>query len=172
MDFQYNIIRTDRKKTVEIKVNTDGTVTLRIPKKMSDYEAKEILSEKTNWIEKTIKKSRENGMPKEYTAEEINTLRSRAMVVIPKKVEYYSQIMNVKPSAVKINGAKKRYGSCSAKNSLNFSFYLMDKDERFIDYVVVHELAHILQHNHSKAFYAEIEKILPDYKERRNSERK
>ena len=75
--------------------------------------------------------------------------------------------MGVEPTCIKINSAKKRYGSCSGKNSLNFSLYLMDKDERFIDYVVVHELAHIVHHNHSKEFYALIEKYMPDYKERK-----
>ena len=74
--------------------------------------------------------------------------------------------MDVKPTSVKINSAKKRYGSCSGKNSLNFSLYLMDKDERFIDYVVVHELAHIKHHNHSKDFYNFIAEFMPDYKER------
>ena len=67
---------------------------------------------------------------------------------------------------MKINSAKKRYGSCSGTNSLNFSLYLLDKDERFIDYVVVHELAHIKHHNHSRDFYKFIEQFMPDYKER------
>ena len=74
--------------------------------------------------------------------------------------------MQVKPASVKINSAKKRYGSCSGTNNLNFSLYLMDKDERFIDYVVVHELAHIKHHNHSSDFYKFIEQFMPDYKYR------
>lgn len=172
MNFEYNVIRTDRKKTVQIKVNNNGTVTLRVPKNLPNAEIQDILSKKTPWIEKTVKSFLESDAPKEFTDDNIAVLRNKALNVIPKKVEYYSKLMNVKPSAVKINSAKSRYGSCSAKNSLNFSVFLMDKDERFIDYVVVHELAHILQHNHSKAFYAEIEKILPDYKERRKLERK
>ncbi len=72
--------------------------------------------------------------------------------------------MGVKPTAVKINSARTRYGSCSGRNSLNFSLFLMDKDDEFIDYVVVHELAHIKHHNHSKAFYEFVEKFIPDYK--------
>ena len=74
--------------------------------------------------------------------------------------------MGVTPTALKITSARTRYGSCSGKNSINFSLFLMEKSARAIDYVVVHELAHIKQHNHSPAFYKEIEKILPDYKER------
>lgn len=81
-------------------------------------------------------------------------------------MEYYAKLMQVQPASVKINSAKKRYGSCSGTNNLNFSLYLMDKEERFVDYVVVHELAHIKYHNHGKDFYKFIEKFMPDYKER------
>ena len=73
--------------------------------------------------------------------------------VLSSNIEYYAEIMQLRPETVKINSAKKRYGSCSGKNNLNFSLFLMDKDERFVDYVVVHELAHIKHHNHSKDFY-------------------
>ncbi|MBQ6837908.1 MAG: M48 family metallopeptidase [Clostridia bacterium] len=94
-------------------------------------------------------------------------MREKAKTVLPEKVKYYSSIMDVYPKSIKINSAKKRYGSCSGENNINFSLFLMDKDERFIDYVVVHELAHIKHHNHSKAFYGFIESFMPDYKERK-----
>ena len=74
--------------------------------------------------------------------------------------------MQLTPSAVKINSAKTRFGSCSAKNSLNFSCRVMIYPPEIIDYVIVHELAHIKHHNHSRAFYALIAEFSPDYKER------
>ena len=91
----------------------------------------------------------------------------RAKEIIPARVAYYSRIMNVTPTAVKIGGAKTRWGSCSGKNSLNFSWRLMLTNDDAIDYVVVHELAHILEHNHSKRFWAVVENVMPDYRERR-----
>ncbi len=72
--------------------------------------------------------------------------------------------MGVSPTGIKINSAKKRYGSCTGENSLNFSLYLMDKPDEFINYVVIHELAHIRHHNHSKDFYKFIEQFMPEYK--------
>ena len=74
--------------------------------------------------------------------------------------------MHLYPSSVKVTSAKKRFGSCSAKNSLCFSLYLFDYPDKAIDYVVVHELAHIKEHNHSKRFWRVVENYLPDYKER------
>jgi len=83
---------------------------------------------------------------------------------IVKKVEYYSRIMNASYSNVKINSAKTRWGSCSGKSSLNFSWRLIFADENAIDYVVVHELAHTVQHNHSSKFWDVVEHTMPDYK--------
>ena len=94
-------------------------------------------------------------------------LRALAKEYIPKRVEYYSKVMGVTPAAVKINSAKTRFGSCSAKNSLNFSLYLMLYDKAAIDYVVVHELCHITVKNHSAEFYRLVEKYMPDYKLRK-----
>lgn len=82
------------------------------------------------------------------------------------KVLDYARQMGVMPTAVKINAAKTRWGSCSGKNSLNFSWQLIMADEDVIDYVIVHELAHIKEHNHSGRFWTVVSGVLPDYRER------
>jgi predicted metal-dependent hydrolase len=79
----------------------------------------------------------------------------------------FAERMNVSPTAVKINGATTRWGSCSAKRSLNFSWRLIMADDGVIDYVVVHELAHIREMNHSARFWAIVESVFPDYRARR-----
>lgn len=166
MKVEYNLVRSKR-KSVAIQVGADCSITVRVPLKMTQKEIDRIIESKKDWLCKAIISQREKAKNTEiYTDAEIELLREKAKLIIPQKVEYYSGIMGVKPTAVKINSAKKRYGSCSGKNSLNFSLYLMDKEEEFIDYVVVHELAHIKHHNHSKDFYNFIEGFMPDYKER------
>lgn len=166
MKFQYTLIRSKR-KTISVQVDSDCNITVRAPLRMTQKEIDKFLAEKKTWLEKAVVSQLEKAKnKKEYTDSDISELRKKAKEIIPKKVEYYSEVMGVKPTSVKINSAKKRYGSCSGKNSLNFSLYLMDKDERFIDYVVVHELAHIKHHNHSKDFYNFIAEFMPDYKER------
>ena len=167
MIFEYKIIRSSR-KTVSIQVDADCNITVRAPYKVSEREIEEFVSDKKEWLEKAVlKQMNRNRNKKEYTDDEIKILREKAKTVLPEKVKYYSSIMDVYPKSIKINSAKKRYGSCSGENNINFSLFLMDKDERFIDYVVVHELAHIKHHNHSKAFYGFIESFMPDYKERK-----
>ena len=166
MLFDYTLIRSKR-KSVAIQVDADCNIIVRAPLRLSQKEIDKILFEKKPWLEKTIISQREKKKYiKEYSDDDIKLLRKNAKEIIPQKVEYYAKIMQVEPASVKINSAKKRYGSCSGTNNLNFSLYLMDKDERFIDYVVVHELAHIKHHNHSNDFYKFIEQFMPDYKER------
>ncbi len=166
MLFDYTLVRSKRKSVV-IQVDENCNITVRAPLRLSQKEIDRILLDKKEWLEKTIVSQREKKKnTKEYSDEDIKLLHKKAKEIIPSKVEYYAKIMQVQPASVKINSAKKRYGSCSGTNNLNFSLYLMDKDERFIDYVVVHELAHIKHHNHSKEFYNFIERFMPDYRER------
>lgn len=165
MLYDYKIIKSNR-KTIAIQVTAEGEIIVRAPLRLSDREIADFVLEKKAWLEKAVISQRKRAKDKKiYSEHEIKALRERAKDVIPQRVALYSEIMGVKAASVRITSAKKRYGSCSSKNTLNFSLYLMDKDERFIDYVVVHELAHIKHHNHSKAFYAFVEKFMPDYKE-------
>ena len=75
--------------------------------------------------------------------------------------------MGVTPTGFKVTTARKRYGSCSGRNSLCFSCFLMEYPEEAIDLVVVHELCHIQEKNHGPAFYALLARSLPDHKERK-----
>ncbi|MGV8905308.1 MAG: M48 family metallopeptidase [Acetobacterium sp.] len=98
----------------------------------------------------------------------IETYRDLAKQVLAQQVAVISQHMKVKPLAVKINGAKSRWGSCSSKGNLNFSWYLVMADEDTVNYVVVHELAHLLEMNHSPKFWKIVEQVLPHYKLEKN----
>ncbi len=164
MKFEYTVIRS-RRKSIALQVDGDCNIVVRAPESVSQKEIESFVLSKKLWLEKTIINQRKKMTERKiYSPEDIELLRQKAKSVIPQKVEHFSKIMGVSPKSVKINSARKRYGSCSGENSLNFSLYLMDKDERFIDYVVIHELAHIKHHNHSKAFYAFVSQFMPDYK--------
>jgi len=110
-------------------------------------------------------------MPPELTPERVKSAcvqiyRLCARAALTEKVFAFAPIMGVSPAAVKINGAKTRWGSCSAKKSLNFSWRLMMASDPVIDYVVVHELAHLKEMNHSERFWAVVGQVLPDYRDR------
>lgn len=99
--------------------------------------------------------------------EEIEQLAQKALEVIPRKVEYYAQVIGVTYGRITIRNQKTRWGSCSSKGNLNFNCQLMLMPDDVLEYVVVHELCHRKQMNHSKDFWNEVEKIMPDYREKR-----
>lgn len=93
-------------------------------------------------------------------------LAKQARFLFPKRVAAFAGRVGAEPQCVTVTSARTRWGSCSGKNRLSFSFRLIMTPPEQIDYVVVHELAHILEHNHSDNFYAHIARVLPDYKQR------
>lgn len=164
MDTQ--IIYSDR-KTIAIEVNKAGHVTVRAPFGTSMKVISAFVDKKKDWIETTVEKmrEREKAHPKK-SEEEIKTLIRRAKEELPPIVERYAALMGVKPTHFSVTRATTRFGSCSGKNAISFSCFLMDYPYEAIEYVVVHELAHIKQHNHSKKFWAEVDNVLPDRTER------
>ncbi len=164
------LIRSNR-KTITIEVTRDLRVIVRAPLKVSIKEINRFVGEKSDWIEKSLKKMQEraNEAPKGKTLSEqdIKLLVTRAKRILPPKVDKYAKIIGVDYNHITIRLQKSRWGSCSGKGNLNFNCLLMRAPEEIIDYVVVHELCHRKEMNHSDKFWAHVEKVIPDYKERR-----
>ena len=168
MSMPYRLERSDR-KTAQLKVCPDGSLVVRAPLRFPIQRIDRFVEQNSTWIEnqrKIMKKRAQREITYAQTPEQIESLKQTAREILPKKVAYYSNIMGVTPNSVKITSATKRFGSCSGKNGLCFSYRVMMYPDEAIDYVVVHELAHIRHHDHSKAFYDFIAKTLPDYRER------
>ncbi len=168
MPYPYQVIRSNR-TTLALEVNKNLEVIVRAPKRISPSVIATFVTQQESWIAKAIEKQNRRlaTQPPAPTAQECETLRQKAKAYLPQRVTYYSNIMGVSPTRITITGAKTRFGSCSPKNSISFSYYLMQYPPQAIDYVVVHELAHIRHHNHSKQFWALVEQYMPDYKARR-----
>lgn len=162
-NIKYEIIRSDR-RTLCIEIRADGSVIVRAPKSCTGEVIDGFVKGKYAWLQKHL--SKRTYIRKEYSGEEISALKERAKSIIPARVAYWSEIMGLRPSSVKITSARRRFGSCSSKNALCFSLYLAEHDVSEIDYVVVHELAHIKIKNHSKAFHSLVRKYLPDMDKR------
>ncbi len=156
------IIRSNR-KTLALCVNRRGEVEVRAPYGCSEARILQFVQEHSQWLEKRL---REFKPQKEYTPAQVEALRQAAQTRLLERVAYFAPMMGVTPAYVKITSARSRFGSCNSKKGICFSLYLMEKSESAIDYVVVHELAHLRHMNHSPAFYREVEKILPDYRTR------
>ena len=163
----YTLVRSKR-KTMSIQITRQMEVVVRAPNAMSRREIDRLVGERTAWIEKNLEKMRTivEGSPA-LSAAEADTLWRRAREILPGRVAHYAASLGLSPTGIKITSATTRFGSCSAKNSLCFSYHLMRYPMEAVDYVVVHELAHITHKNHGPAFYALIASILPDYQARR-----
>ena len=163
---EYEIIRSAR-RTVAITVKQNRVI-LRAPYTFTDKQAEKIIRDHKEWIEKKLLEIEKKGesIPKLDEAE-ISQLRKAARQYFKEKLDYFSEIMNLKYGKMSITGAKTRFGSCSSHGNISFSYLLMLYPEPAREYVVVHELAHLIEMNHSKRFDAIVERYLPDYKIRK-----
>ena len=167
--FPYEVIYSGR-KTLAIQISAQGRVTVRAPRRTPKSTIDRFLTEKEGWVLKHLQKARESRpKPGDTPAPDAATRRhyiSIARDIFTQKVAYYAEIMNVTYGRISIKEQKTRWGSCSSKGNLNFNWRLIFAPGDVLDYVVVHELAHRREMNHSKAFYAIVESVLPDYKTR------
>ena len=162
---QFEIIRSKR-RTIAIEIQKDLRIVVRAPLGMQDAEIQRFVIEKQHWIEKHLQIASMRRAEKEplLTAEEIHVLTTAALQDIPQRVAKFAPIVGVTVGRITIRHQKSRWGSCSAKGNLNFNCLLMLCPEQVRDYVVVHELCHRKELNHSPAFWAQVESVLPEYR--------
>lgn len=162
----FTIIRS-RRRTMALQITREGRVVVRAPLLLPEADIYRFVAGHEEWISRGLQKQAERASARrELSPEEINDLRQRARQELPPLVEKWAAVMGTAPTGVKITGARTRWGSCSGRNSLCFSLYLMQYPRELVEAVVVHELAHIRQKNHGPAFYQEVERWMPDYQQR------
>jgi predicted metal-dependent hydrolase len=210
--FLAEIIRTNRRKTVSVKVQA-GKVSVVVPQSLPDGRIEELVTKKARWIREKLKLHRESlaVKPKEYVSGEGFTYlgrnyrlkvengkpksvilkNARLVVTLPdgskspekvknalvqwyrthaeeklgEKVNRYAKIVGVTPSSLGIKTFKSRWGSCSHAGHVLFNWKIIIAPHRIVDYVVVHELCHLIEHNHSPRFWKCVERVFPDYRE-------
>ena len=163
MDISYTIIRSSR-KTISIVIRPTGEVEVRCPKRCSKREIDAFVVSKEDWIRKHLETIAGRPQSPMLSPEELQNLAKQAAAELPERVRHFANIIGVSVDRVTIRSQRTRWGSCSAKGNLNFNCLLMLCPEAVQDYVVIHELCHRKELNHSAAFWAEVEKHCPDYK--------
>ena len=163
----YELIRSNR-RTIVIEIR-DGRVIVRAPLRMSRAEIERFVASKTDWINKHLEAvmQRQSVPVQSFTAAEIQQLADAALQDIPQRVRKYAAIIGVNVGRITIRNQKTRWGSCSSKGNLNFNCLLMLCPEEVRDYVVVHELCHRKELNHSSRFWNEVARVMPDYAQHR-----
>ena len=133
---------------------------------VSDNTIEKFVEQNAQWIERQREKlNKRYHFRKTVTKQEQKQMQKDALPVMTEITEKYSAIMGLYPENVRITTAEKRWGSCSSNKTVCFSYRVMYLSQRCREYLVVHELAHLAQMNHSRSFYEIVEKYMPDYKE-------
>lgn len=162
------IIQKSRRRTISVSVMTDGRVLVKAPYGTSERTVQEFLRSKKEWITRHIEKQdreEEEASSMGYlSAYEIKQIKKQARKIISRRVEYWAEKIGVDYGRISIRLQSTRWGSCSESGNLNFNCLLVLVPQEVLDSVVVHELCHRLHMNHSKEFYAEIDRVFPDYK--------
>ena len=165
------LVRSSR-KTLAVQIRADGTVIARAPLRMPKDRILCFLSEKASWIRMQQGKMQERENMRQQArihldAAQEKELRERAKSVLAQRTAYFARQIGVTYGRITVRDQKTRWGSCSQTGNLNFNFRLILAPSEVLDYVVVHELCHRRQMNHSTQFWQEVAQVLPDYRKRK-----
>lgn len=162
------VCRRNDRKTLAITVTQEGKLLVKAPLRMPDREIMRFLKQKQYWIYKQTKHVLEDMQKRVVRSEEeIERLKLQARRVLTGKTDYYKCLLGVNYQRIRIGSQRTRWGSCSTRGTISYNWHLILMPEQIMDYVVVHELCHLLEMNHSERFWKKVGELLPDYENRR-----
>lgn len=163
MEFQ--LIRSDR-KTISLEIK-NGQLIVHAPRGATNQVINDCILKNQAWIEKHLAAAQERQKAqdnvKKLTMDEVHQLADKALKIIPERVQHYAPLVGVTYGNITIRNQRTRWGSCSSQGNLNFNCLLVLAPPEVLDSVVVHELCHRKEMNHSAKFYAEVRRVMPDY---------
>lgn len=161
------------RKTISVEIARDASVVVRAPKGLSDRQVEGFLIRRASWIDAHVASMRKrleaSGIPgnaaaAKWTEQELKELKKQAAKDLKDRVARYAPLVGVTYQSISIRAQKTRWGSCSSKGNISLNCLLVLLPESVRDYVVVHELCHRKEMNHSVRFWAEVAKVCPEYK--------
>lgn len=165
-EIEYTLKRRRGARSVRLAIYANGVFTVTAPKWYPLYVINKFLAEKAEWIYNKLKDIDFEKLDLERKAEKINykARKESARKIIQERLEFFNRYYNFEYNRVSVKNQKSCWGSCSRKGNLNFNYKVSDLPEDLRDYIIVHELCHIEELNHSKKFWELVEKVMPDYK--------
>ncbi len=162
---RYQILRS-RRKTISLQMKPEGLI-VRAPLEADDQQIARAVERHRDWIAKQearlAEASAQLAAQGPLSPEELSALTEAARRTIPARVAHFAPLVGVSWGRVTIRRQRSRWGSCSAAGNLNFNCLLMLAPPEVLDSVVVHELCHRLEPNHSRRFYDQVLRVFPDY---------
>ena len=170
----YSIFRSDRARCLSVKIDRRGRVRLIIPRKFNIEKAREFLQSKEDWIQRSRARIFERQKEGNYnenlfsqTKEHFLAHKLAALKLATEKLQKWSQFYDIVPGKIAVKKMKSRWGSCSLGGNLNFNYKILFLYEDLADYLVVHEICHLMHMNHGPKFWQEVGRAIPDFKELR-----
>ncbi len=173
---EVTLSRTLRARRVSISVRATGVVRLSFPYGVSQKRALEFLEQKAEWIEaarERLARKRAAMPPQLPPAEQkarIEELRRAAKADLPGRIARLSEATGLKYEKLSIRASRTKWGSCSGRNHISLSLFLMTLPEHLRDYVIIHELCHTIHHNHSPRFHALVDRLVGGHEKALNKE--
>lgn len=161
------LVSHPRAKRLRVTVLSTGLVRLTKPKYISDAQAIIFAEENAGWIMERYKKIRDNIVSPEEAERHYKKYKEEARKLIASKASHWNRFYGFEYGDIRIKKPRTMWGSCSSKGNLNFNYRLIFLPEELIDYIVVHELCHLKEMNHSKKFWDLVAKTMPNHRELR-----
>ena len=164
-EISYKIRKSNRARRLRIAVYCDTSIIVTIPKGLTELSIEKFLREKATWLTEKIEyfKKNKNQPFLRYDKEDYLKNKDKAFEIVREKVEYFNQIYKYKYNRISVKNQKTRWGSCSGKGNLNFNYKILYLPEKQVNYIIVHEICHLKEFNHSRKFWNLIAKTLPNY---------
>jgi predicted metal-dependent hydrolase len=169
--YKIKLIKSFR-RTISISIEQDGSLTVRAPRGIANHHIDDFLKEKSSWIEKHISKAKEKdekarALTSKIDSKKILYYKKKIRKILEERTQYFASKYNLRFQKIRLSSARKRWGSCSSSNSLNFNWRIIFAPKEVLDYLVIHELAHTRHKNHQKQFWNLVEEMDPLYKQNR-----
>ncbi len=165
-DKEIEIKRKKGLKTLRLSVRVDGQIILSVSKMYPLFLIKQFLAGKQAWLEDSLAKikTRDSLFSIRHTASEIAKYKKQTKILVSERLKYFNQFYNFQYNRIAVRNQSSRWGSCSSKKNLNFNYRLCLLPQDLADMVIVHELCHLQEMNHSRDFWAQVAKTTPNYK--------
>lgn len=170
----YTLIVSTRAKRLRLAVYCDGAFVVTAPQTMKENVIEKFIIQKSRWVIDKLEyfKSFSNAVFLKGTKKDFHEHKEKALVLARERLEHFNKVYKFSFNKISIKNQKTRWGSCSKKGNLNFNYKIALLSERLSDYIIVHELCHLGEFNHSRKFWNLVAKTIPDYPEIREELKK
>lgn len=167
-NIEYTLKRSKRAKNVRLVICCDSGLTVVVPRQLDSSSVESFILQKRDWVLRKIREMKNSSNRSLFISKKRKDYlrhKESARVLVERRLEFFNKYYNFEYKRIAIRNQKTRWGSCSSKRNLNFNFRLVYLSDELIDYLIVHELCHLQEMNHSRNFWRLVEKTIPDCRE-------